>query len=132
MIFSMFLESTCKLFAAKPMMLMSVAFVYSGVELAFRSAIYPTCVSFTQQLGANTKALLALSVIVQSLGQVCCKLVLPSIKMFDGCPFWTGLSPSRGVSEFRLCFPISTVPIRFPNEHEYSDVLLRFSPFVFM
>lgn len=67
------LEATTKLFATKPMVLMSVAFVYSGVELAFRSAIYPTCVSFTHQLGANTKTLLALSVIVQSLGQVCCK-----------------------------------------------------------
>ncbi|KAH7721744.1 Ion channel regulatory protein [Aphelenchoides avenae] len=65
------LKATTKLFATKPMVLMSVAFVYSGVELAFRSAIYPTCVSFTHQLGANTKTLLALSVIVQSLGQVC-------------------------------------------------------------
>ncbi|KAH7721085.1 Ion channel regulatory protein [Aphelenchoides avenae] len=61
--------STFKLCATAPMLLMAVGFAYSGIELSFRSAIFPTCISFTQRLGSNTKTLLAFSVIVQGIGQ---------------------------------------------------------------
>ena len=55
----------------KRMLIISVAFMYSGVVLSFWSGIYPTCISFTKKLGenVNTTSLLAMNVFFEGLGQ---------------------------------------------------------------
>jgi hypothetical protein len=60
--------TTFKLLQTKEMLLMTVVFMYTGVELSFWSSIYPTCIANTNKLGA-TKSLLALNAIAQGLGQ---------------------------------------------------------------
>lgn len=51
------------------MLLLILAFAYTGIELSFWSGIYPTCIGNTKILGYNTKSLLALNAISQGCGQ---------------------------------------------------------------
>ncbi|CAB3400302.1 unnamed protein product [Caenorhabditis bovis] len=60
---------TFKLMVTKKMLLLSIVFGYTGIELSFWSAIYPTCISFTRQLGTNTNLFLALNMITTGFGQ---------------------------------------------------------------
>ncbi|KAH7698937.1 Ion channel regulatory protein [Aphelenchoides avenae] len=62
--------STLKLATEKPMIFMAVVFAVSGIKLSFKSGIFPTAISFTQRLGANTKTLLAWSTVLGGLGQI--------------------------------------------------------------
>ncbi|CAB3407891.1 unnamed protein product [Caenorhabditis bovis] len=64
------ISGTFKLMTTKKMLLLSVVFSYTGIELSFWSAIYPTCISFTRRLGTNTNFLLALNMITSGCGQV--------------------------------------------------------------
>jgi len=61
--------STLTLAKTTPMILLSVASAYTGVELSFWSGIYPTCIMSTSRLGSNTGSLLALNAITQGAGQ---------------------------------------------------------------
>ncbi|KHJ99362.1 hypothetical protein OESDEN_00651 [Oesophagostomum dentatum] len=54
----------------KRMLILALVFAYTGIEQAFWTGIYPTCISFTQKLGTNTNALLALNSVAAGLGQV--------------------------------------------------------------
>lgn len=62
--------STFKLMFTKKMILLAFVFAYTGIEQSFWTAIYPTCISFTKQLGSNTNALLALNAICTGFGQI--------------------------------------------------------------
>ncbi|CAA91944.2 UNC93-like protein MFSD11 [Caenorhabditis elegans] len=62
--------STFKLMLTKKMILLAFVFAYTGIEQSFWTAIYPTCISFTKQLGNNTNALLALNAICTGFGQI--------------------------------------------------------------
>lgn len=73
------MTSTFRLLITKKMWLLAVIFSYAGIEQAFWTGIYPTCVSFTRQLGYNTNALLALNLICVGLGQVSCGVILGTI-----------------------------------------------------
>ena len=42
------------------MVLLSVTFLYTGLQLSFWSAVYPTAVGFTNTFGPNRKALATL------------------------------------------------------------------------
>ncbi|GMR55591.1 hypothetical protein PMAYCL1PPCAC_25786, partial [Pristionchus mayeri] len=61
--------STFKLMFTKNMLLLAIAFAYTGIELSFWTGIYPSCVSFTTALGSNTNSLVALNAILSGLGQ---------------------------------------------------------------
>uniref|UniRef100_A0A915D134 UNC93-like protein MFSD11 n=1 Tax=Ditylenchus dipsaci TaxID=166011 RepID=A0A915D134_9BILA len=61
--------STIKLARKQRMLVLSVGLLYTGLQLSFWSGIYPTCISFTQKLGTNTKTLLAMSTIMQGFGE---------------------------------------------------------------
>ncbi|KAI6173776.1 UNC93-like protein MFSD11 [Aphelenchoides besseyi] len=63
------LKSTIRLCASKRMLLLIVAFMYTGIELSFWSGIYPASIGFTKRLGSNTKSLVGLNAITQGLGQ---------------------------------------------------------------
>jgi len=68
------LASTFRLLFTRQMFLLAFVFSYTGIELAFWSGIYPTSVSFTEQLGSNglnTNSLLALNAIAAGIGQIC-------------------------------------------------------------
>jgi hypothetical protein len=54
----------------KDMMLLSVVFMYSGIELSFWSGIYSTCLSFTKKFGENTNVLLAFNAMALGVGQI--------------------------------------------------------------
>ncbi|PIC15626.1 hypothetical protein B9Z55_022532 [Caenorhabditis nigoni] len=62
--------STFKLMFTKKMILLAFVFAYTGIEQSFWTGIYPTCISFTKQLGSNTNALLALNAICTGFGQI--------------------------------------------------------------
>ncbi|VDM75237.1 unnamed protein product [Strongylus vulgaris] len=59
----------------KRMLLLAFVFAYTGIEQAFWTGIYPTCISFTQKLGSNTNSLLALNSIAAGLGQIAAGLL---------------------------------------------------------
>ncbi|KAF8386235.1 hypothetical protein PRIPAC_75377 [Pristionchus pacificus] len=61
--------STFKLMPTKKMLFLAIVFAYTGIEQSFWTGIYPSCISFTKQLGTNTNALVALNAILSGLGQ---------------------------------------------------------------
>ncbi|PIC35783.1 hypothetical protein B9Z55_015031 [Caenorhabditis nigoni] len=73
------MTSTYRLMITKKMWLLAVIFSYAGIEQAFWTGIYPTCVSFTRQLAYNTNALLALNLICVGVGQVSAGLLLGTL-----------------------------------------------------
>ncbi|KAE9549061.1 hypothetical protein FO519_007732 [Halicephalobus sp. NKZ332] len=64
------LYSTFKLLTEKRILFLAASFIYIGVEVPFRSGIYPSAISFTKKLATNTKAIVALNTISQGIGQV--------------------------------------------------------------
>ena len=52
------------------MLLLSVTFVYSGLQLSFWSGVYPTSVGFTRTFGPNRKALATLCSIFIAVGEI--------------------------------------------------------------
>ncbi|EYC35808.1 hypothetical protein Y032_0978g3274 [Ancylostoma ceylanicum] len=67
--------STFRLMFSKRMFLLAFVFAYTGIEQAFWTGIYPTCISFTQALGSNTNSLLALNSISAGVGQIAAGLI---------------------------------------------------------
>uniref|UniRef100_A0A7E4VEN0 UNC93-like protein MFSD11 n=1 Tax=Panagrellus redivivus TaxID=6233 RepID=A0A7E4VEN0_PANRE len=63
------LSSTYNLLKTKRMFFLIFAFMYTGIELSFWTGIYNTCISFTAQLGMNTKRLIAFNAMSEGLGQ---------------------------------------------------------------
>lgn len=55
------------------MLLLTIVFAYTGVELSFWSGIYPTCISHTLKLASNTKVVMAINAITQGAGQAVCR-----------------------------------------------------------
>ena len=52
------------------MVLLSATFLYTGLQLSFWSAVYPTAVGFTNTFGPNRKALATLCSIFIAAGEV--------------------------------------------------------------
>jgi len=64
------LRSAGSFFITREMLLLSVTFLYTGLQLSFWSAVYPTSVGFTNTFGANRKALATLCSIFVAVGEV--------------------------------------------------------------
>lgn len=52
------LRSAGSFFVTREMLLLSVTFLYTGLQLSFWSAVYPTSVGFTNTFGANRYSIL--------------------------------------------------------------------------
>ncbi|XP_044269343.1 UNC93-like protein MFSD11 [Tribolium madens] len=63
------LKGAVKLFFTKDMLLLSITFFYTGIELGFFSGVYSSCIGFTQKF-SNPKELVGLSGILIGLGEV--------------------------------------------------------------
>lgn len=63
------LKKAIKLFFTKNMLLLSITFCYTGLELGFFSGVYSSCLGFTKQFD-NRKELIGLSGIFIGLGEV--------------------------------------------------------------
>ncbi|XP_039754146.1 UNC93-like protein MFSD11 [Pararge aegeria] len=59
-----------RLFCTGDMILLSAAFVYTGVELSFFSGVYSPSIGFTLAMGDNAKQLVGLSGVFIGLGEV--------------------------------------------------------------
>ncbi|XP_032520839.2 UNC93-like protein MFSD11 isoform X1 [Danaus plexippus] len=59
-----------RLFCTGDMMLLSAAFIYTGVELSFFSGVYSPSIGFTLAMGENAKQLVGLSGVFIGLGEV--------------------------------------------------------------
>jgi len=64
------LRSSGRLFLTKDMMMLSVTFFYTGLQLSIWSGVYPTCVGFTNAFGENRKALATICMIFIAAGEV--------------------------------------------------------------
>jgi len=64
-----FIFSFFRLLFTRNMLLLSVAFAYSGIIVSFWTGIFPTSISFTLQLGATHK-LTSLNTMVTGVGQI--------------------------------------------------------------
>jgi len=64
------LRNSFKLFMTKDMMMLSVTFFYTGLQLSIWSGVYPTCVGFTNTFGENRKALATICMIFIAAGEV--------------------------------------------------------------
>jgi len=64
------LRSSWKLFMTKDMLMLSVTFLYTGLQLSIWSGVYPTCVGFTNTFGDNRKALATICMIFIAAGEV--------------------------------------------------------------
>ena len=59
-----------RFFMTREMLLLSVTFFYSGLQLSIWSGVYPTSVGFTKTFGPNRKALATLCSIFIAVGEV--------------------------------------------------------------
>lgn len=59
-----------RLFCTKDMLLLSVTFIYTGVELSFFSGVYSSSIGFTLALGEHSKQLVGLSGVFIGVGEV--------------------------------------------------------------
>uniref|UniRef100_A0AC35F696 UNC93-like protein MFSD11 n=1 Tax=Panagrolaimus sp. PS1159 TaxID=55785 RepID=A0AC35F696_9BILA len=62
------IKSMFQLMFTKRMLCMAFVFAYVGVELSFWSGVYSTCISNTDKIGDNPKAIVALTAICEGLG----------------------------------------------------------------
>uniref|UniRef100_A0AC34GUV6 Uncharacterized protein n=1 Tax=Panagrolaimus sp. ES5 TaxID=591445 RepID=A0AC34GUV6_9BILA len=62
------IKSMFKLMFTKRMLVMAFVFAYVGVELSFWSGVYSNCISNTEKIGDNPKAIVALTAICEGLG----------------------------------------------------------------
>ncbi|GMT32974.1 hypothetical protein PFISCL1PPCAC_24271 [Pristionchus fissidentatus] len=67
--YAQLIVSTFKLMPNRNMLFLAIVFAYTGIEQSFWTGIYPSCISFTKQLGGNTNSLVALNAILSGLGQ---------------------------------------------------------------
>ncbi|KAI5651745.1 ion channel regulatory protein UNC-93 domain-containing protein [Phthorimaea operculella] len=63
-------KGALRLFATKDMLLLSVCFIYTGVELSFFSGVYSSAIGFTLSIGENAKQLVGLSGVFIGMGEV--------------------------------------------------------------
>ncbi|KAE9546754.1 hypothetical protein FO519_010034, partial [Halicephalobus sp. NKZ332] len=69
MTFKELLYSTFNLLKDIRILLLAAAFAHTGIELSFRTGIYPSSISFTKKLATNTRTIMAFNAIAQGLGQ---------------------------------------------------------------
>lgn len=63
-------RSAVRLFATKHMLLLSITFLYTGLELSFFSGVYSSSIGFTLAIGPAAKQMVGLSGICIGLGEV--------------------------------------------------------------
>ncbi|XP_063824836.1 UNC93-like protein MFSD11 [Ostrinia nubilalis] len=63
-------KGALRLFCTRDMLLLSVTFIYTGVELSFFSGVYSPSIGFTLAMGENAKQLVGLSGVFIGLGEV--------------------------------------------------------------
>lgn len=63
-------QNSVKLFFTKEMMLLSLTFFYTGLELSFFSGVYSPSIGFTTAIGESAKQLVGLSGIFIGIGEV--------------------------------------------------------------
>ncbi len=61
---------TFKLSLTFDMFLLTIVFGYTGIELAFSTGIYATCLSFTKQFDYNSHQLVGLAAIANGIGEL--------------------------------------------------------------
>jgi len=64
------LRNSGRLFITKDMLMLSVTFLYTGLQLSIWSGVYPTCVGYTHTFGNNRKALATICMIFIAAGEV--------------------------------------------------------------
>jgi len=74
------LLSCLQLLTTGSVMKLSIAFLYSGLEVSFWAGVLPSCISFTQHLGHQRKSLMGLASIMISIGSMVGGLLLISFK----------------------------------------------------
>ena len=63
-------KNSLNLFLTKNMMLLSITFFYTGLQLSLWSGVFPTCIGFTYVLGENRKAFATICMIFVAAGEV--------------------------------------------------------------
>ncbi|CAH0397976.1 unnamed protein product [Chilo suppressalis] len=63
-------KGALKLFCTRDMLLLSITFIYTGVELSFLSGVYSPSIGFTLAMGENAKQLVGLSGVFIGVGEV--------------------------------------------------------------
>lgn len=63
-------KGAIKLFCTRDMILLSITFIYTGVELSFFSGVYSSSIGFTLAMGENAKQLVGLSGVFIGVGEV--------------------------------------------------------------
>lgn len=74
------LLSCLQLLTTGSVMKLSLAFLYSGLEVSFWAGVLPSSISFTQHLGHQRKSLMGLASIMISIGSMVGGLLLISFK----------------------------------------------------
>ena len=69
-----------KLLLTQDMLLLSLAFLYSGLEISYWAGVLPSSVGFTVNIGVERKSLMGLASILVSLGSMLGGLMLISMK----------------------------------------------------
>jgi len=64
------LRNSGRLFMTRDMLMLSITFLYTGLQLSIWSGVYPTCVGFTNTFGPNRKALATICMIFIAAGEV--------------------------------------------------------------
>ena len=77
------LVSCVRLLGSGPMLRLSLAFLYTGLEISYWAGVLPACVSFTRALGPGRKGMMGLASILVSCGSMAGGLLLILCKQGD-------------------------------------------------
>ena len=74
------LASCIRLLGTRDILLLSSAFLYSGLEISYWAGVFPSAISFTQQLGDERKSLMGMSSVLVSVGSMTGGILLISFQ----------------------------------------------------
>ncbi|RLU27620.1 hypothetical protein DMN91_001424 [Ooceraea biroi] len=112
-------KDAVKLFITPNMLLLSLTFIYTGLELTFYSGVYSNSVGFTEGMGEKRKSLVGLSGIFIGVGEVVGGAIFGILasKISGRCGGWpvviTGL--------FVHLFAFISIFLNLPNDAPFAD-----------
>jgi len=108
-----------KLFITPNMLLLSLTFIYTGLELTFYSGVYSNSVGFTKKIGENRKSLVGLSGIFIGLGEVMGGAIFGILasKISRRCGGW----PVVIIGLFVHLFAFISIFLNLPNDASFED-----------
>lgn len=127
-------EDAIRLFLTPNMLLLSLTFIYTGLELTFYSGVYSSSIGFVKELGEDRKRLVGLSGIFIGVGEVAGGAIFGIFASKISGNF--GGKPVVIVGLVVHLFAFISILLNLPNDASFADTdntgFIKTSPFLAM